>query len=210
MAFFDSIGKKVSEAGQKTLQKTKELSDTSRLSLLISEEEKRLNNTYLELGKQYFAFYKENYDKKFSALMGTISETEGKVADYRRQIREIKKVQRCEVCSADVAKGATFCSSCGSPIAKPSVEHFDAYMTCGNCHKPVKKGMQFCTECGSPIRIDLQESVPLAVEAVEEVAETKEVEEVTAEAHEENRFCPGCGVEVEDDMLFCMECGTKL
>ena len=44
MAFFDELGKKVSEAGQKTLQKTKELSDTARLNSMLSDEERRIDN----------------------------------------------------------------------------------------------------------------------------------------------------------------------
>ena len=41
MAFFEKLGKTVSEASQKTIAKTKELADTSKLHSMISEEEKR-------------------------------------------------------------------------------------------------------------------------------------------------------------------------
>ena len=41
MAFLDKLSKTVTEASQKTLAKTKELADTSRLNSLISEEEKK-------------------------------------------------------------------------------------------------------------------------------------------------------------------------
>ena len=40
MAFFDNIGRKVSEAGQKMIQKTGEMSDTSRLNAQINDEER--------------------------------------------------------------------------------------------------------------------------------------------------------------------------
>ena len=38
MSIFDKIGKTVSEAGQKTIAKTKELADTSKLNSMISEQ----------------------------------------------------------------------------------------------------------------------------------------------------------------------------
>ena len=44
MAFFDELSKKVTEASQKTIAKTKELADTSRLNSMISEEEKVITN----------------------------------------------------------------------------------------------------------------------------------------------------------------------
>ena len=46
MAFLDKLSKTVTEASQKTLAKTKELADTSRLNSLISEEEKKITNQY--------------------------------------------------------------------------------------------------------------------------------------------------------------------
>ena len=39
MAFFDNFTKMVSEAGQKTVQKTKEFADTAKLNSQISDEE---------------------------------------------------------------------------------------------------------------------------------------------------------------------------
>ena len=44
MAFLDKLSRTVTEAGQKTLAQTKELADTSRLSSMISDEEKIIND----------------------------------------------------------------------------------------------------------------------------------------------------------------------
>ena len=57
MAFFDNLSKKVSEAGQKTIQKTKELADTSRLNAMIADEEKAINNAYYQIGKLYVSLH---------------------------------------------------------------------------------------------------------------------------------------------------------
>ena len=60
MAFFDRLTKTVTEASQKTLAKTKELADTSRLSVMIAEQERIANNQYLEIGKLYVSTHKDN------------------------------------------------------------------------------------------------------------------------------------------------------
>lgn len=51
MAFFDDLGKKLSQAGQTAVQKTKEITDIARINGLISDEEKKVNNNYYQIGK---------------------------------------------------------------------------------------------------------------------------------------------------------------
>ena len=41
MAFFDDLGKKISQAGQNAVQKTKEMTDIARINGMISDEEKK-------------------------------------------------------------------------------------------------------------------------------------------------------------------------
>ena len=54
MSFFNDLGRKVSEAGQSAIKKTKELSDTNRLNSMILDEEKSINDSYFQIGKLYF------------------------------------------------------------------------------------------------------------------------------------------------------------
>ena len=54
MSFFNDLGRKVSEVGQSAIKKTKELSDTNRLNSMILDEEKRINDSYFQIGKLYF------------------------------------------------------------------------------------------------------------------------------------------------------------
>lgn len=51
MSLFDDIGRKVTDVGQKTIQKTRDFSDTARFQANISDEEKKINNLYFEIGK---------------------------------------------------------------------------------------------------------------------------------------------------------------
>lgn len=194
MAFFDKLSKTVTEASQKTIAKTKELADTSRLNSMISDEEKIITNQYFQIGKLYVSLHKEDYEEIFAGMIGTIAEAEAKITDYKKQIQDIKGVQRCEKCGAEVANGAAFCSACGATMPKIQATVATNVVKCENCGAEVKKSMRFCTSCGKPM-----ETISVAPVA----------KEVTAEVARE-KVCSNCGAKIEDGVAFCTECGTKL
>ena len=65
MAFFDDLGKKLSQAGQSAVQKTKEVADIARLNSAIYDEEKRIDSNYLEIGKLYVALHDAEHEADF-------------------------------------------------------------------------------------------------------------------------------------------------
>lgn len=197
MTFFDEIGKRMSEAGQKTIQKTKELSDTTRLNSMISDEEKSINNNYFQIGKLYVSNHQDNYEESFADMISAINESELKIHEYRKQIQDIKGVQRCAKCGAEVSRNAAFCSSCGTTMPKQAIDA-ENFIKCQNCGAVVKRGMRFCTACGKPMEVK---------QATNDVIENAS-EMITIEVPK--GMCPNCGAELEDDAAFCTECGTKL
>lgn len=195
MGFFDDLGKKVSDAGQKTIQKTKEMSDTARINSMILEEEKKLDNIYYQIGKMYVAVHSGDSEEEFSGLLSSVAESETKIREYRSQILDIKGVQKCENCGAEVQRGVAFCGSCGAPMPRVQPVNMEEFVRCQNCGTVVKKGMRFCTECGSPI-------TQLVVQPM--------MDPNFIEIDKCERFCSNCGTKVNDDAVFCIECGTKL
>lgn len=195
MAFFDDIGKKITQAGTGALQKTKELADVARINGLISDEEKRVNNAYYQIGKLYVALHADNCEPDFAALVDSIRESEAKVADLKQQVQIIRGVKRCSSCGAEVAANAAFCNSCGAKAPEaPAPVAADNLVQCSACGKMVKLGMAFCTGCGALMKREPQ-FVPIAV--VNEPQATPST-------------CPSCGKETDADSDFCMECGFKL
>lgn len=121
MAFFDELGKKISQAGQSAVQKGKELADIARINSAVSDEERKIDDNYREIGKLYCSLRGENPDVDFAAMIAAIRESEGKIVEYKQQIKDIKGVVCCEKCGAEVSSNAAFCSACGAPmpVVKP-------------------------------------------------------------------------------------------
>ncbi len=195
MAFFDNLGKKASEATAKAIQKAQELSEISRVNSLISEEEKKINATYYQIGKLYVSVHGSDGEENFSGMVAAVLESEQKINDYRKQIQNIKGVQRCEKCGAEVARGVAFCSSCGAPMPKAENPLPYDVIRCESCGTMVKRGMRFCTSCGKPMVL------PTAQDTSSSDA---------SEEHPTKKVCPSCGAEIEGDIVFCTECGEKL
>lgn len=118
MAFWDNLSKKASEAADKAAQQVKVLSETTKLNSAVSEEEKKINTNYSEIGKLYVSLHKDDCEEAFAAMIAAIAESEAKIADYKEQIKVVKGIQVCEKCLAEMPRGTAFCSACGAPMPK--------------------------------------------------------------------------------------------
>ena len=65
MGFFDDLGKKVTDAGQKTMQKAQEMSEVARINSLISQNESKINNVYYQIGKLFVSIYGNDCREEF-------------------------------------------------------------------------------------------------------------------------------------------------
>jgi len=171
MAFFDNLGKKMSQAGQAAAAKMKEVAEVAKLTSAVTDEEKKIQDNYLELGKLYAQVYADTAEGEFAAKIAAIKEAEEKIAEYREQIRRAKGIKTCEKCGAEVPCEAAFCSSCGAPMPKEEAPAEETVL-CPACGASVGKDLRFCTACGKPMEV---------VEA-EVISQETPVEEIPAEA----------------------------
>ena len=142
MAFMDEFSKRLSQTGQSAVQKAKDMADISRLNTLISDEERTINNCYLQLGKAYAEKYGDGCDEEFSPKIEMIKDSAKKIVAYQAQIHEIKGLVCCSNCKKWVDKNVAFCNFCGSAI---EVQIPDGKIRCSNCGGMMDKSMAFCT-----------------------------------------------------------------
>lgn len=199
MAFFDDIGKKISLVGEGAVSKGRAFADIARLNSAVAEEEKKINNSYYQIGKLYVALHPQDYGADFAALVSSIVSSQNKIQTLKQQIQKIKGVTRCEKCGAEVPNNIAFCSACGSPMPKREVVLVENHMKCDGCGAIVDKNLRFCTSCGNllvkPVQASVQPEVPVPPAPLET---------------ENSNVCPSCGAGIRDNLKFCTACGFSL
>lgn len=151
MAFFDDLGDQISAFGKKALRKTKDITDSTRLSTMAADEERTISDTYYQIGKLYASLHKTDHEACFTELFARLAQAEENVRRYTQQIQDLRGVQRCDQCGAEIPKGSQFCSVCGAPVPPSAPE---GCTLCPGCGSAVKSGMRFCTSCGRPMADD--------------------------------------------------------
>lgn len=184
MAFFDEIGKKLSQTGQGMVQKTKEIADVAKLNSNISDEEKILSNAYSQIGQLYVQLHNEDFESDFEDLIMQIKESQENIEKSKQEIQEIKGVKRCDICGAEISNNATFCSSCGTAVAQKKAVDAANLTQCTNCGKMIEKGMRFCTFCGCEVVVPQNENT--------------------------DNKCLSCGSLLATDAAFCTQCGATV
>lgn len=148
MSIFDEIGKKITNVGQETATKAKKITEISKLNSLVSEKEKEISNLFLEIGHSYYEKHKndESADEKVKQVIKIYEE----IDTYKKQIGELKGVEKCQNCGAEISNGAAFCNVCGAKISIAS-EQTEQEEKCVQCGAKVGKADLFCNSCGAKI-----------------------------------------------------------
>lgn len=154
MAFFEQLGKRITDASQGVAQQTKNFADITRLNNSISEKEKRITQLYLTIGKNYYERHKEDLSSQEQQSIDQINVLSAEIAQCREEIKQIKGVTKCTVCGAEIPVNAAFCNACGAKVvpteAASAVTNADAKI-CPSCGAKVGKENGFCTNCGTKL-----------------------------------------------------------
>lgn len=153
MAFFDEIGKKLNVAGQEAAQQAKNFTDVTKLNSKISEKERKINQLYALIGQHYYENHRDDASSEEPQLIYEISVLINEIYQCREEIRQIKGIQQCQNCGAEVPSASVFCNNCGarvvSEIQNTATSNNTDVMMCPNCNAVVKSGSAFCTKCGA-------------------------------------------------------------
>lgn len=154
MAFFEDIGKKVSQTSQDAIKKTKILAETTKLNSQISGEKRVISDNYSKIGEKYFELFGDDPDENMACFVTAIKDALAKIEEYEAQIKALKGVASCKSCGAELKEGALFCTACGAkveetqpedqPMEQPAPLHL-----CSTCGNPLPDGAMFCSGCGT-------------------------------------------------------------
>ena len=118
------------EQATKPSDKTKKVNDqkifftkASKLNLNISEEERKIDTAYEQIGKWYVEKHREDAEEDVKTWLDAIAVSEARIKECRESIHQMKGVAICPSCGASVDADAAFCSACGQKMPeKPKPE----------------------------------------------------------------------------------------
>ncbi len=151
MAFFEDIGKKVSQTSQDAIKKTKAMAETAKLNTQISAENKIVTNNYMIIGERYVELFGDSPDENLAEYVAAIKEARRKIEEYEEQISNLKGVERCPNCGVETKEGAIFCAACGTKLPELPAEEIEAAdgKICKKCGQPLNEEAIFCPGCGT-------------------------------------------------------------
>ena len=121
MAFFDDLGKTLTQAGQAAAKKTKEVADLTKANAKIMDIRAKLDKAYAEVGKKYVELHPACDEEGLKELVETVYSLEDRLTVLQNELHDLKGKVRCRKCGAMCDAEATFCASCGAELSANEV-----------------------------------------------------------------------------------------
>lgn len=151
MAIFGDISKKISATSQTVVQKAKGMADITGLKSQISDENKKIEKYYHNLGKLYYDLKQDEPIPELQELVALIRNSYHRIDEINAAITSIENIKTCPVCGTPLEDNMVFCVGCGTRIEKPETPNNNVQDTkfCTNCGGKIPKTATFCTKCGA-------------------------------------------------------------
>ena len=120
MAFFEELGKVISDKSKEAAGKVKDITGVIQLKSKLSSEREKVNKAYIVLGKAYYDRHESSLEDEFSGEFEIIRSGLVKMAELEDEIVELEGTRVCAECGAKVERNAAFCSKCGASMAETS------------------------------------------------------------------------------------------
>ena len=95
MAFFEQLGKRLSDAGQGVAQQTKNFADVARLNSAISDKERRITQLYQSIGQAYYQRHQDDAAPEFQAETEEIRRLLAEILRDQEEIKQIRGIVKC-------------------------------------------------------------------------------------------------------------------
>jgi len=147
MAFFKDLGNKITNVSGNAISRVQDFSSSVVIRSKIADEEKNINNAYMQIGKLYCEKHAGDYEPEFASFFQVVGNCRKRIEEYNVQLTNMHEQDHCEKCGAELIKGNSVCPMCGFDNKKETAE--PDTLPCPRCGKPVKKGQRFCVSCGA-------------------------------------------------------------
>ncbi len=143
----------MSRLAQNAMMKSKEMAETTRLNVELSNTEQKIREIYCQLG-EYLMQHRELLpmaDETVQSLHASLLESQEKLEKVKQTLLDIKNTNICPGCGAEVSRSSKFCDRCGTAIDRSSLESAEKGPVCPQCGSPVEASALFCENCGAKL-----------------------------------------------------------
>ena len=197
MSFFENLGKKISQAGETAVEKTKQMTEIACLNGKIDDVQKNLDKVYKQIGEIYAEKYSDIAPEDLVDYITQVKNYQTELETLGKDLDYVKGYVRCGQCGLLIKIGDAFCGKCGeaAPVVERAEKEGDS-STCPKCGSEVDENARFCPDCGANLEEERK-----AAGLVEEIKEDNIVDV---------KLCPKCNATVKEDAGECPACGEKL
>lgn len=113
-SFFENIKTAIKKAGRTVSDKTREVTQSAKLSAEINGAKANMENAFAELGKKYYSISGSSPDPELAELCSKIDGFKKVIAEKELELKKVKGERICHECGKTVTdKTAVFCPFCG-------------------------------------------------------------------------------------------------
>lgn len=144
---------KLNQITKSAVSKSKEMAEITRLNLEINSNEQEIKELAARIGMQVAEQHLLEDNEEIAGLSGQIAKLQENIAKNQATIRDIRNINICANCGAEVSRASNFCDKCGSPMNRSVLEESiaSAAPTCPSCGEQLEPGALFCTNCGTKL-----------------------------------------------------------
>ncbi|MEY8354848.1 zinc ribbon domain-containing protein [Lachnospiraceae bacterium 54-53] len=121
MAFFEELGKTLSDTGKEVATKAKALTETIQLKTQISAEKTKLEEAYAVIGKQFYEANSEP-EEAYAKAYDAVRASRERIAALEIELTQSEGTHICAECGAKVPKNSFYCGKCGAPVKEADSE----------------------------------------------------------------------------------------
>lgn len=118
MAFFNDIGKTLTQAGQAAVHKTKEVADITKANTKVLDAQNKLDKAYAEAGRKYAQLHAGNPEDGMKEAMAVVHEMEERLRELQKELYDLKGMAECPECGTMCEGKSAFCPKCGATLPK--------------------------------------------------------------------------------------------
>ena len=146
-------GDKLNQITKSAVSKSKEMAEITRLNMENSSSEQKIKELAVQIGTLVVDQQLLMDNVQVAEWAAQIAKLREAVAKNQETIREIRNINICSNCGAEVSRISKFCDKCGSPMDRSVLEESmaAAVPTCPNCGERLEPGALFCTNCGTKV-----------------------------------------------------------